>query len=158
MLRGEFTANVLRTQEALRSFLRVLCCGDGPMADDIAQEAYMKAYLAVDSITDENKFASWVRRIAINIFLNEKRSERPRADIEEAALCSSDFSADSAFENEELKRAIASLPPKERAATLLYYMEGISTAEVARTIGSSILGVRKLLSRARKRLQKQLER
>lgn len=52
MTREEFTTHVERGRNALRRFLVALCCGDTSLADDIAQEAYIKAYLSSDGLSD----------------------------------------------------------------------------------------------------------
>ena len=52
MTREQFTAHVEATQKAFRRFLVALCCGDSALADDIAQESYIKAYLSCDSFSN----------------------------------------------------------------------------------------------------------
>lgn len=50
MTRQEFISQVESSQAAFRRFLVALCCGDSFLADDIAQDAYLKAYLSIDSL------------------------------------------------------------------------------------------------------------
>ena len=77
MNREQFISHVESTQGALRRFLVALCCGDSALADDIAQETYIKAYLSSDSIRDEARFTAWIYRIAYNTFINARRAVRP---------------------------------------------------------------------------------
>ena len=73
MVRELFILNIEGTQEELRRFLVALCCGDSQLADDIAQETLMKAYLSCDDIKDARKFKAWIFRIAYNTFLDQRR-------------------------------------------------------------------------------------
>ena len=53
MNRNEFVRNVESCQKQVRRFLTALCCGDSTMADDIAQDSFVKAYLSCDNLTDD---------------------------------------------------------------------------------------------------------
>ncbi len=119
MTRGQFTAHVEAGQRAFRRFLTALCCGDSQLADDVAQEAYIKAYLAADSLSDESKFNAWLYRIGYNTFINHRRSARPFDSIDTAGNISADVAADGSFRYQELYAALDKLPPKERTSVLL---------------------------------------
>ena len=84
MTREQFIQLVSDEQEALRGFLLALCCGKKDDADDIAQDALVKAYLASAGYQDKGRFRSWLFKIAHNTFLNHKASQRYFSDIEEA--------------------------------------------------------------------------
>ena len=64
MTRDQFITHVEREQEALRSFLLALCCGNKSDADDLAQDALVKAYLSSASYQDKGRFRSWLFKIA----------------------------------------------------------------------------------------------
>ena len=66
MTRQEFSLEVRATQGGLRRFLVSLCAGDTALADDIAQESYMKAYLACDTFRGQSSFATWIALHATN--------------------------------------------------------------------------------------------
>ncbi len=61
-----------------------LCCGDTALADDVAQESYIKAYLSCDSFSNPEKFYAWVFKIGYNTFINHKRGERLTVGYEDA--------------------------------------------------------------------------
>ena len=64
MTREQFIALVSEEQESLRRFLLALCEGDRMEAEDIAQEAMVKAYIAMDRFVERAKFATWLCRAA----------------------------------------------------------------------------------------------
>lgn len=153
MTSGEFLSHVEATQKPLRRFLLALCCGDGSLADDIAQEAYIKAYLACDSLTTPDKFGAWLFRIAYNSFLGEKRAQRITVGYDEACEVKSTDGSDDAFRYQELYAALNSLPGKERTSVLLFYLEGYSIKEIAEIQSVSADAVKQHLSRGRIRLR-----
>lgn len=154
MTREQFIKHVKGTQKALRRFLVALCCGDSSLADDIAQEAYIKAYLSCDKFDSPEKFNAWIFKISYNVFLNHKRSEKLFSDYEEARnIISSDFT-DSQFKYQELYSALNRLHGKERTSVLLFYMEGYSIKEIAEIEETSSDAVKQHLSRGRIHLRK----
>ncbi len=153
MTREQFVEHVEGTQEAFRRFLVALCCGDAALADDIAQDAYLKAYLSCDSFANPDKFNAWIFKIGYNTFINHKRSERICADYDEARSVMSSVTADAQFRYQELYSALNKLPVKERTSVLLFYMEGYSIKEVAEIEGVTQDAVKQHLSRGRYHLR-----
>lgn len=153
MTREQFTQAVLQTQEPLRRFLLALCLGDSATADDLAQDAYMKAYLALESLRDTDKFRAWLFRIAYNGFVSSRRSQRPQEDLDTARGLEAAESSDTRFRYQELYEALGRLTAAERTAILLYYMQGYSTAETAGILECTEPAVRQYLSRGRKHLK-----
>jgi RNA polymerase sigma-70 factor (ECF subfamily) len=147
---------VEREQEALRSFLLALCCGNKSDADDLAQDALVKAYLSSAGYQDKGKFRSWLFKIAYNTFLNHKASLRSTESIEEARTLTSSTSADSEFEHQDLYLALRTLPPKERSAITLFYLNGYNIKEIAKITETSEDAIKKQLSRGRDKLREQL--
>ncbi len=157
MTREEFITHVEREQEALRGFLLALCCGNKDDADDLAQDALVKAYLSCAGYQDMGKFRSWLFRIAYNTFLNHKASLRTTESIDEARMLVSNTSADSSFEHQSLYLALRTLPPKERSAITLFYLNGYSIREIATITATSEDAVKKQLSRGRDKLKEKLK-
>lgn len=152
----QFLNAVRDLQDGLRRFLLALCCGDSARADDLAQEALIKAYLSVDSIRNEEVVKSWLYRIAYRCFIDSARRAVLNLDISEAAGMTADRSteADSNFRYQELHHALRQLGPRDRSAIVLFYFEGYSSSEIARMTGSTDAAVRKQLSRGRTELKK----
>jgi RNA polymerase sigma-70 factor (ECF subfamily) len=153
MTREQFIKQVEGTQKAFRRFLVALCCGDAALADDIAQDAYLKAYLSCDTLLNPEKFNAWIFKIGYNTFINHKRSERVFADYDEARNISSADSTDSQFRYQQLYSALNKLPGKERTSVLLFYMEGYSIKEIAEIEGTTQGAVKQHLSRGRDHLR-----
>ena len=157
MTRELFIAFVEREQEALRSFLLALCCGNKCDADDLAQDALVKAYLSSAGYQDKGRFRSWLFKIAYNTFLNHKASLRCTESIDEARTLVGSTSADSSFEHQNLYLALRTLPPKERSAITLYYLNSYNIKEIAVITENSENAVKKQLSRGRDRLKEILK-
>lgn len=157
MTREVFIAHVEREQEALRGFLLALCCGNKGDADDLAQDSLVKAYLSLAGYQDKGKFRSWLFKIAHNTFLNHKASYRTMESIDEARTLIGGTVADSSFEHQDLYLALRTLPPKERSAITLYYMNGYSIKEIATITDASQDAVKQQLSRGRDKLKARLQ-
>lgn len=157
MTREQFITHVESTQKAFRRFLVALCCGDTALADDVAQEAYIKAYLSSEGFRNPEKFNAWIYRIGYNTFLNHKRTEKISVGYDEAMQVTSSSSSDESFRYQQLYMALNNLPDKERTSILLYYLEDYSIKEIAEIVDISQDSVRQHLSRGRKHLRNLLD-
>ena len=183
MTRKQFTELVVAEQEALRRFLLTLCCGNRDDADDLAQEALVKAYLASGNLRDESKLKAWLYKIAYNTFISSRRSTQTFTSIDEtadiaASLSGSYLSArlrrpstepsqcldiaddslapDRKYKYQELYAALAQMQPKERTALVLFYMNDYSVKEISTIVDWSEAAVRQQLSRGRDHLRERL--
>ena len=157
MTREQFITLVEREQEALRGFLLALCCGKKGDADDLAQDSLVKAYLSSAGYQEKGRFRSWLFKIAYNTFLNHKASCRTMDTLDEARTLISSQSAESSFEHQSLYLALRTLPPKERSAITLYYLNGYEIKEIATITDTSEDAVKKQLSRGRDKLKARLK-
>ncbi|MBD5171561.1 MAG: RNA polymerase sigma factor [Bacteroidales bacterium] len=153
MTRDRFIAQVELHRKAFRRFLAGLCCGDTHLADDLAQEAFVKAYLSCEGLEDTAKFKSWLYRIGINTFLTDRRHYRQTVGYDQVAEHSADNHADDTFRYQELYQALDRLPDRERTSILLYYLEGYPVKDIATMVGVSEDAVRQHLSRGRSHLR-----
>lgn len=158
MNRKQFVEYVESTQRQLRRFLCALCCGDSALADDIAQETYIKAYMSSDGFRGDAKFSSWIYRIAYNTYVSHMRGARRTSALEAVAEVESGESADGTFRYQALYASLAKLPPAERTAILLYYFDDSPVKEIARITGATENTVCQQLSRGRRHLRAFLER
>ena len=157
MTREVFIAHVEREQETLRGFLLALCCGNKSDADDLAQDALVKAYLSLAGYRDEGKFCSWLFKIAYNTFLSHKAGCRTMGSIDEARTLIGGTEADSSFEHQDLYLALRTLPPKERSAITMFYLNGYSIKEIATITEATEGAVKQQLSRGRDKLKARLQ-
>ncbi|MFC1717160.1 sigma-70 family RNA polymerase sigma factor [Candidatus Poribacteria bacterium] len=131
-------------------------------AADLAQEAFIRAYLRLSSLSDPSRFPSWLRQITTNVCHDWLRRQRDDIIPLEAASKQPDISSSPSelFEAEELQRrvldAIESLSDKNRQAVTLYYLDGCSCSEVADFLDVSVSVVQSRLYEARKQLKKEL--
>ena len=131
MTRERFISEVRACQGRLRRFLASLC-GDAALADDLAQEALVRAYVSSDRFI--GNFKAWLFRIAYNCFIdNLRRVPAPSAsmDAPEVLHVADGSASDAAFRHEELRRALTRIPEKERTAIVLHYFEDLPVKEIA---------------------------
>ena len=131
MTRERFISEVRACQGRLRRFLASLC-GDAALADDLAQEALVRAYVSSDRFI--GNFKAWLFRIAYNCFIdNLRRVPAPSASMDspEVLHVADGSASDAAFRHEELRRAVTRIPEKERTAIVLHYFEDLPVKEIA---------------------------
>jgi RNA polymerase sigma-70 factor (ECF subfamily) len=135
-------------------------CGDVNLAEDAAQEAFVRAWQHLPNYRPRTPFRNWVYRIATNAALDVLRRERETVDVDGLSLVSPDGGPEAAVEAEErgegVWRAVLALPPSSRAVLILREYEGLSYREIADTLGIPIGTVMSRLNYARKRLRESL--
>jgi RNA polymerase sigma factor (sigma-70 family) len=131
-------------------------------AEDVAQEAFLQAYLALSRLREPERFGSWVAAIAVNLARMRLRRRReiplePWLEGGRLAPPTEPPRADDDLEFLELVRsAVELLPARERDAVLMYYVDGLSSQEIAALLGELSGTVRVRLHRARRRLRARL--
>ena len=156
MDKKQFISYVEGTQKSLRRFLIALCNGNSDLADDIAQETYLKAYLSFENFKKEDKFKSWIFKIAYNNFLNFSKSLKSTISVDNLKEVSTSETPESNYRYQLLYLALDLLSEKERSIILLYYMEGYSSKEIAEIFEITDESVRKILSRGREHLKEKI--
>lgn len=120
-------------------------------AEDATQNAILKAYNRLDTLSDRKLFRTWMIRILKNECFDFLRSRRPVIRLDDC---------DPGYEMEvpdlDLNRAFDALSPEERLTVTLFYFEGYKTAEIAKLTDVSEGTVRSRLSRARASMKQQL--
>lgn len=134
MTRERFIDLVRVEQESLRRFLLALCGGDASLADDIAQDTLVRAYVASGSFLGLSKFSTWLFRIAYNCYVDHHRKPRLEtvsSDTKQALSVPATDETDSGFRHQRLYQALESLPEKEKATIVLHYFEDRSIKEIS---------------------------
>ena len=136
MTRERFISLASAEQEPLRRFLLALCGGDAALADDIAQEALVRAYVASGSFLGLSKFGTWLFRIAYNCYIDHcRRPRHSQAPVEAVADLPAGDTSDQSFRYQQLYQALQLLPEKEKAAISLFYFEDRSIKEISTILG-----------------------
>lgn len=137
-------------------------CGDTGLAEDAAQEAFMRAWVNLPSFQPKGCLRNWLYRIAINAALDVLRHKPEEALDDEQALKMPDQAADpeTALINKEravvLHQAVKSLPDAARAVLVLREYGGLSYREISGTLDVPIGTVMSRLNYARNRLREVL--
>jgi len=143
----------------LRAFARSLC-GDPTLADDLAQDAMLKAWNARETFEPGTNLKAWSFTILRNIFYSEKRRSWRRQpldpEVAEATLMSTDDPA-AGLELLALKNALWKLPDDQREAVMLVGAGGLSYEEASGICGCAVGTVKSRVSRARAALAAMLE-
>jgi RNA polymerase sigma-70 factor (ECF subfamily) len=161
MTREIFTQLVRKELPGLRRFLLAACSGNSDEADDVAQEALMKAYMASRSFDNEAGFSAWLYRIACNTLIDHQRKQTTRGiviDIDKADGVAAVSPSDDGFTYQELYCAINGLNVSERTAVLLFYMEDRPIKEIAVIMNVTEGTVKGYLSRGREHLRMKLNK
>jgi RNA polymerase sigma-70 factor (ECF subfamily) len=137
-----------------------LCC-DASLAEELTQDAFVRAWEKLGSFRGESAFSSWMHPLAVNLALSRRRSQRRY----EARVTTTDDPG--AFERPrapaaheagiDVERALATLPPGARSVFVLHDVEGYRHDEIAHLIGVATGTSKAQLHRARKLLREALE-
>jgi RNA polymerase sigma-70 factor, ECF subfamily len=133
-----------------------LVAGDPESAADAVQEAFVKAHLRWRRISRYDDPIGWVRRVAINQ-IHDGHRRRTRHDRAVARLATHQQTTTHLDEPDEFARLLAALPKQQRAAAALFYVDGLSIAEIAVALGIAEGSVKSHLHDARRRLKPLLE-
>ncbi|HUU92021.1 MAG TPA: sigma-70 family RNA polymerase sigma factor [Phycisphaerae bacterium] len=145
---------------------------DASDAEDLAQEVFLRIYRARKTYKPTAKFSTWMFRITANVSLNALRSRANRRDDVSIDQMSDfgdgprampdpdsrrpDLHLHQSELQEKVREAIQALPEKQQVAVILNKYEGMSYADIARTIGCTTMAVKSLLARARDNLKDRL--
>lgn len=134
-------------------------CGDARLAEDAAQEAFIRGWLHLPSFHEQSSLRNWLYQIAVNAALDMLRKEKKLSTdaLDDLPLASHDPDPETAVIQVERKtqvqRAILSLPPSSRAVLVLREYEGLSYQEISGALEIPIGTVMSRLNFARSRLK-----
>ena len=152
-----FAELVRRHQSAVRGLLRQLTRTDVALADDLAQQAFLRAYKNIRSFRGEARFSTWLYRIAYNCFREDARRRKELVGIDEEQIQRQQdpHVADPGLRH-DLMRALNLLPLNERSAVLLCCQNGLSHDEAARVLDIPLGTVKTNVLRGREKLKRML--
>ena len=153
---GAFEDLVERTHQQVYT-LAYRLMGDRYEAEDVAQEAYLRVHRSLRGFRGDARFETWLHRIVANVALNHLRKKGrfgdPTDEPERVVRVPSGPSTDDVPERDELRRALAALPPGQRAAVVLKDIYGFTAQEIADRMETSEGAVKVRLHRARRTLR-----
>jgi RNA polymerase sigma-70 factor (ECF subfamily) len=172
-----FEELVVRYQQRLVNILSHLVGGDPELAEDLAQETFLRVYRTRKRYVPGAKFSTWLFTIANNVASNARRTLARRREvalpapvgasttsampIDQLAQAASGLmptrQADKAEMREVVRQALSALNERQRLAVLLNKFENMGYADIAETMQMSPQAVKSLLSRAREQLRTVLE-
>ena len=140
------------------------------IAQELAQEAMLQAYLSLDRLRNDGRFASWLYGITLNVCRNHLRSQK--MDVSSLEALMGGMFIDPSFVSEgvvdplaiaeehelaqRILQCVYALSPAEREATLLFYYSQFRVSEIAGILGISVVAVKGRLHKARKQLKEDL--
>jgi RNA polymerase sigma-70 factor, ECF subfamily len=147
--RQAFTELMRRYQQRVYWTARRIV-GSHEEADDIAQETFVKAYLALGDFRGDASFFTWLYRIAVNLSLNAIRKQQVLGYLRQSEIVNRIFPADENPQKDlELKetqtlldKAIAELPEKQRAVFVMRYHDEMTYEEISRVLKTSVGGLK----------------
>lgn len=166
-----FEQLVLLYQDRLYGLCHRLA-GNHADAQDLAQEAFVRAYRALGKFRQEADFGTYLHRIAVNLWLSYRKRNHNEFSLDDPVLTTegelprqvadNNQHPEQVLENAEfqllVREALAVLPKEHRAVLVLREMESLSYEEIAATLGVAPGTVKSRLNRARNALKKALHR
>lgn len=152
--RDAFCRIVEAYETDVRRFIANLTGGDLMLADDLAQETFIKAYMSIRSFRGLARLRTWLFRIAYNEFCSHERKKSEEALNErmpEPAIASTAHATEAQI---DVQRALLTLSPAERTVTVLFYIDDKPLREIAAITGMPEGTIKSHLSRAKSKIAK----
>ncbi len=155
---------VRRHERGVLAVARRITCGDGYMAEDAAQEAFVAAFVKLDRLRDGASFGAWVRRIARNCAVDMITRFRQYVSYDELenAIRDGEYDVADVPDTDEfetvvrLHESMSRLPERVGTIIKLHYFEGLSVVEIAQRLGIAEGTVKWQLHDGRARLRKEM--
>jgi RNA polymerase sigma-70 factor (ECF subfamily) len=142
-------------------------CGNAAEAEDVAQEAFVQAYLKLASFQQNSAFYTWLYRIAFNTAVSRRRRKRAETSVDQVREQSGDEPADTGdapdtqmIRDEEVAvvhTALGQLSEEHRSILVLRELEGCDYEQIAEILSINVGTVRSRLHRARMQLKERLQ-
>jgi RNA polymerase sigma-70 factor, ECF subfamily len=159
--RNAFSELVRRHQSQVRRLLRRLTGGDPTVADDLAQEAFLRGYRSLKSYRGTARFSTWLCRIAYHCYLTEAVRAKTRAAVPEEARPFHEAAPSESREartllQRDLTRALESLNDEEREAIAIAFGQDLSHEEAAAVLGCPLGTLKSRINRGLEKLERRM--
>ncbi len=167
--RGEAEAfgGIVRRYQAAVFNVCYRMLGERREAEDLAQEAFLRAYQRIETYDVDRPFGPWMRRLAVNLCLNHLRKRRAAqlpfdeefdvpAVSRHTGFANPERARELGEQSEVVRSAILALPPHYRAVIELRHFQELSYQEISGALGIPLSDVKSHLYRARRRLAEML--
>ena len=158
---------VVRYQDRLYNTL-IRVCGDAEEARDVTQEAFVQAFVKLDSFRGNSAFYTWLYRIAFNTAISRRRRRKPTFSLDEARDAAGfepadpDARPEANLEREEqaiqVRAALATLSEEHRSVLVLREIDGCDYETIGEMLEVPVGTVRSRLHRARMQLKEEMEK
>ena len=152
--RSAFAEIVRRRQSPIRNLMRRFS-GDYALADDLAQQVFLKVWLNIRGLRKASAFNAWLKRLAVSVWLQHVRKKDALRGANELSGTEG-ARRDSPAVGMDLDRALATLPDPARLCLVLSYHEGMSHREIAEITGLPLGTVKSHIRSASQRLRETL--
>lgn len=149
-----FSELVRRHQGRIRSLLLRLTRGNHTLADDLAQEAFLRAYRGLAGFEGRAQFGTWLHRIAYFVYLNHRNRTKQHTSLPEefeatTAAPEDDLSPLRSDLRRDVSSAVRSLPPRYRRVVEMHFVRHVPYRDIADTLGVPLGTVKTQLHRAK---------
>jgi RNA polymerase sigma-70 factor, ECF subfamily len=139
--------------------------GDANVAQDIAQDTFLKLFSAIGNFRGEANFQSWLYRMVVNCCFDQKRKARRLMPLVEQLVAMIQAPGANALDeilrsemSAHVRSVVGNLPPEQRMVIVLRYTQGLSYDEIAEILGCSSGTIASRLNRVHKVLERRLSR
>ena len=143
---------VLKYQSDVRGLLIKLTNGNKALADDLAQDVFVRAYKYLRTFKATASFSTWLYRIAYNVFIDYSNSIKFTEDIADYEYIA-DINGEP-YSSIDIENALKILKENEKICILLHYEKGFSHSEIAKIINIPLGSVKTNILRAKEKLKK----
>jgi RNA polymerase sigma-70 factor (ECF subfamily) len=154
---------VMRQHERLVLVTALRLLGNIEDAKDVSQEVFLRLYRNLGKVETEKNYQAWLYRVTVNLCHDVGRKRKPSVAVEDvpelvSGAADPQQTLTGAERQRVLQMSLRALSEKERVALVLRDLEGLSTEEVARALGSSEATVRSQICKARVKMRDFVER
>ena len=151
---AQICAALVKTHQGqIRAFLRRLT-RNSALADDLAQDTFLRAFQNMSKIKDGEKTKSWLFQIAYRIFLDHIRKAKRRQNLADANMPADEENISSpAGMKMDIEQAMNTLTPEQRAAVMLCLSYGFSHSEASKALGQPLGTIKSHVARGKGKLR-----